>query len=224
MLVIDETMNGVTMEVYEGTDVIVELPSNPSTGYDWRLVRTDRTFGGPVSTEYVVDDPEAIGSSGMTRMTWKTQGYLSMLGEHTVMLEYVRPWEEDVEPEKTFTFTVIIVDIVEDSGAAVLTQDMDGSTVDVNKGDNIIVRLPGNPSTGYGWHVYYTDRSFGYPSSENFVPDEPEAIGGGGMMELTWRTDGYFANVGQHDVLLVYSRDGDLDNFENIFSFTANIK
>ena len=53
-VVITKADDGKTFKVVEGQSVVVELPANPSTGYSWQVVSTDRTFGYP-EEEYVAD-------------------------------------------------------------------------------------------------------------------------------------------------------------------------
>jgi inhibitor of cysteine peptidase len=104
---IDETDNGKTFTVTEGQNVVVKLPSNPSTGFKWQVASTDRTFGYPYYTRFLPNG-DAVGSGGLERMTWRTKTAMSMVGSHTVKLEYKRSWESG-PAEKTFSFTIEIV-------------------------------------------------------------------------------------------------------------------
>jgi inhibitor of cysteine peptidase len=108
-LTLTEADEGRTVTIAKGQNVVVKLQSNPSTGYRWQVVATDRTFGYPASTRFVKNG-DAAGASGVERMTWKTSGPLPMTGTHQVKLEYRRPWEKDSSPAKTFTFSVSIVE------------------------------------------------------------------------------------------------------------------
>lgn len=104
-IAITEADNGRTVTVTEGRDVIVRLPSNPTTGYTWQVVSTDPTFGYPSKT--FIPGSAATGSGGIEQFTWKTKSFRPMVGAHTVAMEYRRPWEN--RPLKTFRFTVKIV-------------------------------------------------------------------------------------------------------------------
>lgn len=108
-LVIDETCNGSSFDVMEGDRVVVRLPSNPSTGYEWQVVSTDRSFGYPAEVTFR-PSPLDVGEGGITEMVWATDGVLSLVGSHTVVLEYRRPWEgpEQYAPADVFTFTVVV--------------------------------------------------------------------------------------------------------------------
>jgi inhibitor of cysteine peptidase len=106
---ITEADNGKTVTVTDGQDVLVKLPSNPSTGYQWKVVSTNRTFGYPADVKFLPNGG-GVGSGGVERFTWKTKNtFRPMLGEHTVKMEYARSWETDVAPAKTFSFTVKVV-------------------------------------------------------------------------------------------------------------------
>lgn len=108
-LSVTEADNGKTVNITEGQNLYVKLQSNPSTGYKWEVASTDRTFGYPSATKFFPNGG-AVGSGGLDRFTWKTKaGPLSMVGKHTVKMEYHRPWETNAAPAKTFEFTVNIV-------------------------------------------------------------------------------------------------------------------
>jgi inhibitor of cysteine peptidase len=104
-----EADNGKTVTVTEGQNVVVKLKSNPSTGYSWKVVSTDRSFGYP-TTRHTANGG-AVGSGGVDKFTWKTRGALPLVGEHSVKMEYKRAWETDPAsaPAETFEFTVKIV-------------------------------------------------------------------------------------------------------------------
>ena len=102
--------DGKTVTVTKGQNILVKLSANPSTGYQWVVAATNRTFGYPASDRFVATSGGAVGSGGIQRFMWKTSSALDILGTHSVRLEYKRPWENNVAPAKTFSFTVNIVD------------------------------------------------------------------------------------------------------------------
>jgi len=106
-----------------------------------------------------------------------------------------------------------------------LTDADDGKTVTVTKGQNVIVKLSANPTTGYKWVVASTDRTFGYPSSDTFAGGGASApVGSGGIQKLTWKTKSPLDMTGSHTVKLEYKR-----SWENnvapakTFSFTVKV-
>jgi len=101
---IGDNDSGKTFAIVEGQNVVLKLSSNPTTGYKWSVVSTDRTFGYP--KEDFLGGNGAVGSGGTQKLTWKTKSPLSMVGAHTVKLEYKRGTSGT--PAKTFTFTIEI--------------------------------------------------------------------------------------------------------------------
>lgn len=105
VVMIDESGDGQVFDVVAGQRVIVRLPANPSTGYEWLVGSTDKTFGYP--TESFIPCQGPVGCGGVYEFVWQTVGPLPMLGAHTVEIGYLKGAES--EPEAAFTFTVDIV-------------------------------------------------------------------------------------------------------------------
>lgn len=103
---LSEAANGKTYNVKAGRDVRIDLSSNPSTGYQWNVVQTDRTFGYP-KERYRSGGP-GVGTGGTVQLTWKTNGPMPMLGKHQVTLVYARPWDMQ-NPAQTVSFTINVV-------------------------------------------------------------------------------------------------------------------
>jgi predicted secreted protein len=99
--------NGKTFDVKAGQDIVVTLSENATSGFQWVVTGTDRTFGYPAKNDYVRSAPGNVGSGGVRTMVWKTTGPLSMVGSHSVEIAYVRPGNK-TEREGTFKFTVNI--------------------------------------------------------------------------------------------------------------------
>jgi inhibitor of cysteine peptidase len=97
-----------TIEVEAGLDFAIILESNPTTGYSWQLAEPlDEDIVELVSSEFEKKTPaegegEIVGAPGEEVWTFEAIGE----GETEIKLEYVRPWETDVAPEETETFTV----------------------------------------------------------------------------------------------------------------------
>lgn len=103
-LQLDDGDNNGSFDVAAGSDVVLKLSANATTGYKWKVTSTDRSFGYPTE-DYVVSGP-ATGSGGTSIFTWKTTGPFPLTGAHSVTLEYRRPWETTGPAAKTFKFTV----------------------------------------------------------------------------------------------------------------------
>jgi len=103
--------NGSRVEVRVGDEITINLESNATTGFTWETVEaadpqmalledgTYHTEGGDDP-----DSPPPPGTGGW--QTYRLQG--ASLGEATFSAIYHRSWEEDVEPEKTFTLTFVV--------------------------------------------------------------------------------------------------------------------
>lgn len=86
--------------------LILSLPSNPTTGFRWVIKDAAPTVLKSLGPE-VYSNPEdagLVGSAGLS--TWR----FSVLspGEGRLLLTYQRPWEIEVAPEKTFDCTIIV--------------------------------------------------------------------------------------------------------------------
>ena len=97
--------DGTSVSLGDGGTLIVVLVSNASTGYSWRVAgdlpdilsqEGDSVYVPPGSTSPVA------GAAGNEKFTFKA----AKTGEATLKLEYVRPFETGVPPEKTFEVTV----------------------------------------------------------------------------------------------------------------------
>jgi predicted secreted protein len=108
-LVIKESDDGKSFSVAQGKNVVVSLPSNPSTGFDWQVVQVDKSLGYPAKTFVGGGKNAPVGAGGTTKLTWKTSSALT-IGTHEVKLAYQRESATaDSLPEKTFSFTIIVV-------------------------------------------------------------------------------------------------------------------
>jgi inhibitor of cysteine peptidase len=90
-----------------GEILVLELHSNPTTGYSWQILEVDdlllRSTGEP---EYRPDSnaQELVGSGGTE--VFRFEAVAS--GETTLALGYARPWEKSEQPLETFTVRVLI--------------------------------------------------------------------------------------------------------------------
>lgn len=103
---VDESHNGKKVEIAVAGTLTVTLESNPTTGFQWELAsisdqavleKQSNTFEAP-------EDTGMVGAPGKEVWTFKAL----KKGSSIVSMEYRRPWEEDVEPDKTFTLSVVV--------------------------------------------------------------------------------------------------------------------
>ncbi len=93
----------VPIQVEAGARFAIRLESNPSTGYSWRLARPlDERVVRALSSIYEPPENPVPGAGGWER--WLFAAVTP--GRAQIDLEYVRPWETDVPPARTASFTV----------------------------------------------------------------------------------------------------------------------
>ncbi len=100
-MTVTDQENGKTINLSKAATLVVELASNPSTGYSWAL------DGDPsplklVNSEYKQDQSGKIGATGTLRFRFEA----TAAGASTLKLVYHRPWEKHVAPAKKFTLKV----------------------------------------------------------------------------------------------------------------------
>jgi inhibitor of cysteine peptidase len=97
--------NGNQVEVKQGGEIVINLDSNPSTGYSWEAQDLDGTMfeqvGDPV---FASSNPDLVGSGGTLSLTFKTL----KAGSATLNLVYHRAWETGVDPTDTFSVSVTV--------------------------------------------------------------------------------------------------------------------
>jgi predicted secreted protein len=95
----------IPVAVPVGGAFTIDLASNQTTGYSWRLVKAPSkavleslgsTFRGPTDAR--------LGMGGIETWTFRANG----VGKVTLVLEYVRPWEKGAKPAKTQAFAVSV--------------------------------------------------------------------------------------------------------------------
>jgi inhibitor of cysteine peptidase len=104
----DASYSGKTIEISAGNSLTVTLDSNPSTGFSWVL----KGIGNESVLEQAghefkaapASDPPLLGAGGKEIWTFKALNK----GSSTISMEYVRSWEQNVEPQDTFALTVVV--------------------------------------------------------------------------------------------------------------------
>jgi predicted secreted protein len=96
----------VTVEV--GQRFAVTLESNPSTGYRWEWVDRQESIleqiGAAEFQPRETGDPPLVGAGGWDIFTFEA----TSSGQMALKLVYRRPWEEGMEPLKTFSLQVTV--------------------------------------------------------------------------------------------------------------------
>jgi len=97
-----EKDNGAVVKVQPGDQIKVTVPGNPTTGYTWKLAAISVDILVPGFEPEYFRDSTLPGAGGRFtfRFTARSQGYTK------VILAYLRTWEKDVPPVKSFEMTV----------------------------------------------------------------------------------------------------------------------
>lgn len=88
-----------------GDLLVVRLPSNPSTGYAWKVAGgVDRMLALAGRAYVPPTDATRVGAPGTAILRFRA----ATPGSARLRLVYVRPWEKSVAPQRTFTLRVTV--------------------------------------------------------------------------------------------------------------------
>ncbi|WP_144170818.1 protease inhibitor I42 family protein [Pseudomonas sp. Kh13] len=89
-----------------GQALTLTLPSNPSTGYRWRVENPAANVLQSLGPEVysAPEEEDVVGSAGVS--TWRYQA--NSVGTSQLVLVYQQPWAKDVAPVQTFECKVIV--------------------------------------------------------------------------------------------------------------------
>ena len=101
-----EQQSNCPMQLRTGQNLIVSLPSNPTTGYRWAIQDSAggvlRSLGPEVYSSS--DNGQLLGSGGQS--TWRFQAFAA--GNGRLRLTYQQPWEPEAEPAQTFDCPITV--------------------------------------------------------------------------------------------------------------------
>ena len=105
---VDEKDTDSQVELEQGQILVVTLESNPTTGYLWEQVESQESIleqmGEAEFKPSETGGPPLVGAGGWEIFRFKAVS----AGQMTLQLVYHRPWEEGVEPLKTFSLQVVV--------------------------------------------------------------------------------------------------------------------
>jgi len=100
----------------------------------------------------------------------------------------------------------------------IVDESSDGGTAQVTQGQVLVVRLPGNPTTGYTWTISEAPE-FLVPLGDPTFEASSEALGAGGVVSLRFAPEG----VGTGTLTLAYRRPWETDQpAERTFTLTVD--
>jgi inhibitor of cysteine peptidase len=98
--------SGTSVALASGQDLVVRLPSNPTTGYRWIYVEPkDAVLRVDGPSTYEAQSAGGAAGAGGTEI-WKLAPLKP--GQQQLRFEYRRPWEQDVAPSRVATYTVTV--------------------------------------------------------------------------------------------------------------------
>jgi inhibitor of cysteine peptidase len=95
------------VKLAKGNLLIVKLPGNPTTGFQWVVAKSNKDELAPQGkSEYVANKqvPPVVGGGGTFVFKFKAE----KAGTSPLELEYKRPFEKDKAAAKTFKVDVVI--------------------------------------------------------------------------------------------------------------------
>jgi len=101
-----EDQSDCPQQLHVGQQLIVSLPSNPTTGYRWSIQDSAggvlRSLGPEVYTSS--DNGQLLGSGGQS--TWRFQVFAP--GSARLRLTSQQPWEPEAEPAQVFDCPITV--------------------------------------------------------------------------------------------------------------------
>ena len=99
-----ESESGQAVVLSVGQELVVTLPSNPSTGYAWSFQSSSSGVLRAGDSEYVPTPPVLPGSGGQERFTFTGAAE----GRTTLRFEYRRAFETGVPAARVIEYAVVV--------------------------------------------------------------------------------------------------------------------
>ena len=102
-----EKNNGDILSLKINDTVEIRLESNPTTGYSWILSdKVDNTIVSITGPEFIQskEDKEMVGAGGYEIFSLRAISK----GKTSIILNYERSWEDEVEPLETFEIIILV--------------------------------------------------------------------------------------------------------------------
>jgi inhibitor of cysteine peptidase len=103
---VNAAQSGTKVELASGQDLVVRLPSNPTTGYRWIYIEPqDAVLRVDGPSTYEAQTAGGVAGAGGTEI-WKLAPLKQ--GQQQLRFEYRRPWEQDIAPSQVATYAVTV--------------------------------------------------------------------------------------------------------------------
>jgi inhibitor of cysteine peptidase len=210
--------NGGTITLAPGDDLTVTLDGNPTTGYLWEVSgKLDATVLKSQGEPAFQVESGLEGAGGLQTNRFEAVGP----GQVKLTMVYHRPWEKNAKPDKTFVVTVN-VEATQPPREIHLTDTDSGAALDMIPGDQVILTLPANPTTGFGWEARTApDAAVLAPQGQPVFAPESDLMGAPGTETRTYQA----AGPGRTQLDLIYRRTLDLVTApSHVFTATVTVK
>ena len=95
---------GKTITLHPGNTLIVTLDGNTTTGYNWLMQTMDPAILKQVGEPTYTPESNQIGAPGKISLTFQAV----KTGQAKLVLNYMRSFEKDIAPLKTFEVSVVV--------------------------------------------------------------------------------------------------------------------
>ncbi|HBO2654502.1 TPA: protease inhibitor I42 family protein, partial [Pseudomonas aeruginosa] len=105
VVTLDDADDCSPLKLTQGQELVLTLPSNPTTGFRWELRNPAASVLkrlGPEVYSNSEEDSGLVGSGGES--TWRFR--VAASGDDRLELVYRRPWEKDAEPAESFSCAI----------------------------------------------------------------------------------------------------------------------
>jgi len=101
---VNEAQDGSAVALKVGSELMVVLDANPTTGYTWGVDAVDESVLAAQGEPAFEASSDKIGAGGKMTLRFQALG----AGETALRLVYHRPWEQDEPPAGVFTLQVTV--------------------------------------------------------------------------------------------------------------------
>lgn len=89
-------------------DFSIQLPANPTTGYDWQVKGIDAAVVQFKGKRYLAPNRNLVGAAGMTLLQFRLKSVDNYPKSTQIQLIYTRPWVKNGQGEiKTYTVSIV---------------------------------------------------------------------------------------------------------------------
>jgi inhibitor of cysteine peptidase len=104
MLELDETAHDTEATLRVGQELVLRLPEQPTTGFQWELTLAGAPAGALARASF---EPPAAGAGGPGRRVWRFRAIQA--GEGRIALRYGRPWEPAAPTARAFALRLRVL-------------------------------------------------------------------------------------------------------------------